>query len=142
MTTIIKMKCKTRKHIHKKCMEHMLMTGAAHALIIIIIHTTFPFLSLSPGPDLHLPTSGQKQPPNSSPGLCLLHDYEVKLYFAELVLLFKNLIDHNIMFRFSSLADGAACNCFCRLCCEFCPLYTLIDLSPRDCPHFRHQSQV
>lgn len=38
------------------------MTGAAHALIIIIIHTTFPFLSLSPGPDLHLPTSGQKQP--------------------------------------------------------------------------------
>ena len=63
------------------------MTGAAHALINIIIHTTFPFLSLSPGPDLHLPTSGQKQPlPNSSSGLCLLHDYEMKLYFAELVL--------------------------------------------------------
>lgn len=63
MTTIIKKKRKTRKHINTKCTERMLMTGAAHALTAITIHTTFPFLSLSPGPDLHLPISGHKQPP-------------------------------------------------------------------------------
>ena len=83
-----------------------------------------------------------KTAPNSSSGLCLFHDYEMILYFAELVLLFKNLIDHNIMFRLSRLADGAPCNCFCRLCCEFCPLYALIEQSPQDCPHFRCRSQV
>lgn len=83
-----------------------------------------------------------KTAPDSSPGLCLLHDYKVGLYFAELVLLFKNLIDHNIMFRLCRLADGAPCNCFCRLCCEFCPLYALIEQSPQDCPHFKHWSRV
>ena len=50
------------------------MTGAAYALITVIIHTTFPFLSLSPGPDLHLPTSGQKHPPQlvSWPVFCMI----------------------------------------------------------------------
>ena len=74
MTTIINKKCKTRKHIHTKCTEHILMTGAAYALITVIIHTTFPFLSLSPGPDLHLPTSGQKHPPQlvSWPVFCMI----------------------------------------------------------------------
>lgn len=42
------------------------------------------FPSLSPGPDLHLPTYLDKNSPDSSPGLCLLHDYKVGLVSVEL----------------------------------------------------------
>ena len=113
MTTIIKKKSKTRKHIYTKCTEHILMTGAAYTLITVIFTQPFPFSAWALIQIFIFPHLDRNIPLPARLLACLLHDYEVKLYFAELVLLFKNLTDHNITFRLSRLADGAPCNCFC-----------------------------
>lgn len=109
----------------------MLVTGAAHALTIITVHTTFPSQP-EPRPRPHH-ISGQNSP-DSSPGLCLLHDYKVGLYFAELVLLLKNHWPQHHVQTLQACRWCPSCNCFCRLCCEFCPLYALIEQGPhRSC---------
>lgn len=118
-----------------------MIPGAAYALSKYYYSTIFPFLSLSPGLDLHLPTSGQKTVPQLDSFPPPLHYYDMKLYLDYCVLLLKNLLAYSITSKVFRQYPMYLTDFF-SLCHEFQQLYSLREQSLQDCLHFRHQPQV